>query len=418
MKIVGLNIVVIGIGYVGTSVGISLSEMNNVFFIDINKLKVDKINSYVSPIKDELISQKLQEAKISKCKLNFKAFLADDDNQTTVDNIFKKADIAIIALPTNFIESKRCFDTLDVECAARRILLNNDRCIILIKSTIPIGFISTLRERLNCKRLIYSPEFLRENFAFYDTLNPSRIIIGVDKTRSEEIYIAEYLGEMFKRCTNNYDIPILIMGIEEAEAVKLFSNAYLAMRVAYFNEIDMYAECNGLSTREIIEGMGFDERIGCYYNNPSFGFGGYCLPKDSKQLLSSFNKLPQKIIGAIIESNEHRKRFIADRVMAAAIEKGFTQESVIGIFRLSMKNNSDNYRNSSIIDVLKYLKKEKFKMVIYEPNIDRKWFMGIAVIKSLQEFKDMSSIILTNRYSKLLDDVGTKVYTRDIFNDG
>ena len=406
-----MKITVVGIGYVGLGVGIMLATKFDVTMLDVDQKKVDLINSKTSPIKDVLIEDYLKNKQLY--------LTATTDS----DQAYKDADFVIVAVPTNYDEEKKEFDTHIVENVVNEAIGKNQNAIIVIKSTIPVGYTKGLRERLVSQgftkpKVMFSPEFLREGTALKDNLYPSRVIIGCDEEDREQLTIAgQYLKIVRDSSIGGYQE--LIMGSTEAEAVKLFANTYLAMRVAYFNELDTYAEVNSLNARDIVEGMCQDPRIGDEYNNPSFGYGGYCFPKDTKQLLANFEGIPQNLIGAIVESNETRKEHIANRIEALAYmqpikyPKGFP---IVGVYKLAMKSGSDNFRKSAILDVIELLKKH-CTVKIYEPTIEENEFNDCEVIKSLEEFKDKCDVIVTNRYSKELDDVKEKVYTRDIFHN-
>lgn len=386
------KITVVGAGYVGLSLAILLSQHNEVTILEINPQKVDLINKRISPIKDPDIEEYLRTKS-----LNLKATMDKEE-------AYSEADYVIIATPTDFDPSKNSFDTTSVEQVIKETLRYNRKALIIIKSTVPIGFTERMKQHFRTDNIVFSPEFLREGKALHDNLYPSRIVIGERSERAREV------ANLFLQGARKKDVPILLTGSTEAEAIKLFSNAYLAMRVAFFNELDTFAELKGLNTKEIIEGVCLDPRIGNFYNNPSFGYGGYCLPKDSKQLASHFNGIPHILISAIVESNETRKKHIAD--MIAKKNPG-----TIGIYRLTMKKDSDNFRNSSILDVIDYIRnRSNARIVIYEPLIKENIFKGMSVVNDLDEFKKMSDIILANRMSHELEDVIEKVYTRDLFN--
>ena len=407
------KITVVGIGYVGLGVGVMLATAHDVTFLDIDKKKVEMIEKRQSPIKDGMIELYLSEQK----DLSISA-------TTDEEAAYNDADFIIVAVPTNYDENTKYFDTHIVENAVNEALrYNRDACVV-IKSTIPVGYTAGLRKRLEeqgFKRanVIFSPEFLREGTALKDNLFPSRVIAGCDMSEKEQVTLARNYLELIKSATIG-EYKELVIGSTEAEAVKLFANTYLAMRVAYFNELDTYAECNGLNARDIIEGMCYDPRIGNQYNNPSFGYGGYCFPKDTKQLLANFKDVPQNLIGAIVESNETRKEHIANRIGAMAYSqpikypKGFP---IVGVYRLAMKSGSDNFRKSAILDVIELLIKRQCTVRIYEPTIKEDEFNGCKVVKSIEEFKNNCNVIITNRYDPELDDVKDKVYTRDIFNE-
>lgn len=398
------NIVVIGIGYVGLAMAVLLSQNNHVTAIDVLKEKVDLLNQHKSPIKDEYIEKYLLEKN-----LDLRATLNGNDE-------IKKADIVILATPTNYDAEKNYFDTTSLEVNFEKITKLNSNALIVIKSTIPVGYTISVREKYKNQNIVFSPEFLRESKALYDNLYPSRIIVSTDKNDKKLTERVAEFSNLLKQGALEENINTLLMGFSEAEAVKLFANTYLALRVSFFNELDTYAESKGLVTKDIIDGVCLDPRIGNFYNNPSFGYGGYCLPKDTKQLLANYDNVPQNLIGAIVKSNQTRKEYIAERVMECANENSFDKKICIGIFRLTMKSNSDNFRQSSVQDVIKILKEKVDSIIIYEPTLNNQcMYEGLQVINDLKEFKEKSNCILANRYNNCLDDVKKKVYTKDLF---